>query len=119
MEWGRRQTLKSSIISSSGNLKSSLGPTLAALNTTTEMRPMVSASLRTFSNAGVFLISVANVLTVMLLPAIFAAESTMSRSFARRMGSRDMRAMLDNLRAPKREATETPIMGPEPMTTRV
>ena len=107
------------MISSSGNLKSSLGPTLAALKTTAEMWPMVSTSSRTFSNAGVFLISVAKVLIVTSFPAAFAAAKTLSRSLDNRVASRDIKAMFENLRVAKREAAETPIMGPEPMRTRV
>ena len=86
---------------------------------TAEMRPIVSTSLRTFSNTEVFLISVANVLTVTSLPAAFAAAKTVSRSLERRAGSRDIKAILENLRVAKSEAAETPIIGPEPMSTRV
>ncbi len=107
------------MISSSGNVKSSLGPTLAALNTTTEIRPMFSTSLRTFSNAEVFLIFAAKVWTLTSLPAAFVAARTLSRSLERRAWSRDIKAIFENLWIANKEAIETPFMGPEPMSTSV
>ena len=46
-------------------------------------------------------------------------ERTVSRSFSSLFSSRDIKATLLNFFKAKREAVETPIPGPEPMTTRV
>jgi hypothetical protein len=113
-------TMKSFTISFSSNVNSSLGSTLAGLKTTQVISPNFSTSPRTFLYEAESMTSVLHVLTSTFLSVLEERkERTVSRSCSSRFLSRDIKATLLNFFKAKREAVETPIPGPEPMTTRV
>ena len=112
--------MKSFTISFSSSVNSSLGSTLAGLKTTQVISPNLSTSSRTFLYEAESMTSVLHILTSTFLSVLEARkERTVSRSCSSLFSSRDIKATLLNFFKANREAVETPIPGPEPMTTSV
>jgi hypothetical protein len=110
--------MKSFTISSSAKSNSSLGSTLAALNSTQETSPKSWISRKTVSNFCVSAMSTLHVLTS-TFRAVGRESRIVCRSSWSRVLERDIRATLLNFLAAKRAAVEEPIPAPLPTTTRV